>query len=84
MRDVDMPPSAILPAELEEVRLHLKSALDTQGAVPPGFDFDQWFEEWLARPQPALGGSRPTDLLIDPDGIDSVRRALGAYISGAY
>lgn len=79
-----MPQSIVLPAELDEVRHHLKSALDAQAALPPGFDFDHWLEEWLKRPQPALGGSRPTDLLTTPDGIESVRRVLGASISSAY
>lgn len=79
-----MPQPIVLPAELEEVRRSLKSTLDGQAAIPSGFSFDHWFEEWLTQPQPVLGGSRPTDLLSTPVGIESVCRALGASISGAY
>ncbi|WP_371282367.1 antitoxin Xre/MbcA/ParS toxin-binding domain-containing protein [Dokdonella sp.] len=79
-----MPQSIALPEELEEVFRSLESALDAQGAIPFGFKFDHWRGEWLKRPQPALGGSRPTDLMITPDGIRSVRRVLGAIIGGAY
>lgn len=74
----------VLPAEIEEAKHGLRLALDAQGPMPPGFDLDHWFAEWLMRPQPALGGSQPTDLLATPEGIESVRRALGASMSGAY
>lgn len=79
-----MAQSLVLPAELEEVRHSLESVLHAQAAMPSGFKFDLWLEEWLTRPHPALGGFRPTDLLATPEGIESVRRVLGAMISGAY
>lgn len=79
-----MSKSMALPAEIEEARHSLQLALDAQGPTPLGFELDLWLREWLIRPQPALGGSRPTDLLATPEGIESVRRALGASISGAY
>ena len=79
-----MPQSIALPKELEEVFRSLESALEAQGATPLGFNFYHWLDEWLKLPQLALGGSRPTDLMITQDGMDSVRRVLGAIISGAY
>ena len=52
--------------------------------VDSSFDLDAWLEEWLRRPQPALGGRLPANLLHDPEGQESVKRVLGAMISGAY
>ena len=52
--------------------------------MQPESDLDQWIHEWLNLPQPALGGSRPVDLMTTPDGVESVRRALCALTSGAY
>lgn len=34
----------------------LQLALDAQGEMPGRFDLDQWLQDWLQRPQPALGG----------------------------
>lgn len=51
----------ILPPELEGVKALLRSALDAQGELSTDFDLDQWLQEWLLRPQPALGGKRPAD-----------------------
>lgn len=50
----------------------------------PSFDLDVWLNEWLRRPVPALGGRAARDLLNDPDGVESVKRVLGAMVSGAY
>ena len=60
------------------------TVLNAQQASPSEFNFDHWFEEWLKRPQPTLGNSRPSDLMNTPDGIESVRRVFGASIRGAY
>lgn len=73
-----------LPAVLEEVKRGLQLALDAQGETPGDFDLDQWLQDWLQRAQPALGGVRPVELLSTQNGIDSVRRTLGAVVSGAY
>lgn len=73
-----MPKPIALPAELAQVKERLRSAL------PEGFDLDQWLQDWLQRQQPALGGARPVDLLNTDDGVEAVRRVLGAVISGAY
>lgn len=79
-----MSQAVILPAELEEARDQLKTVLDVQEAPPLEFNFNHWFEEWLTRQQPALGNSRPVDLLGTPKGIESVCRVLGASMSSAY
>lgn len=50
----------------------------------PSFDLDLWLDEWLRQPIPALGGRVAGDLLIHPDGVESVKRVLGAMVSGAY
>jgi len=79
-----MSPARRFPSALNDVKDRLQSALDAGGESPPEFDLDRWLEEWLELPQPALGGSRPIELLNSPEGLTSVRRALGALISGAY
>lgn len=73
-----------VPAQIEEVKRELQAILDAQGDVPAGFNIDAWLQEWLQRPQPALGGRRPTDLLASETGIESVRRTLGSTVSGSY
>lgn len=73
-----------LPADLDEVRERLQLALDAQGGLLGDFDLDEWLQDWLKRPQPALGGARPFELLGTRDGIDSVCRTLGASLSNAY
>jgi uncharacterized protein (DUF2384 family) len=77
-----MPNSISLPVDLQNVKERLQSALVAQGVAD--FNLDQWLQEWLQRPQPALGGARPAELLNSQDGIQSVCRALGGAISGAY
>lgn len=49
-----------------------------------GFDALKWLGQWIERPQPALGGRKPADLLDTPTGVDMVGRLLGAIQSGAY
>ena len=73
-----------VPAQIEAVKWEIQELLDAQGDVPAGFNIDAWLEEWLQRPQPALGGRRPMELFASDAGIESVRRALGAAISGSY
>lgn len=48
------------------------------------FDAAKWLGQWLDRPQPALGGSKPSDLLDTPTGLSVVARLLGSIESGAY
>lgn len=49
-----------------------------------GFDAAKWLGQWIERPQPALGGRKPADLIATPTGLDMVARVLGAIESGAY
>lgn len=57
-----------------------------EGASDQAKDFDAraWLLRWLERPQPALGGKPPRDLVESEDGVRAVSRLLGASISGAY
>ena len=48
------------------------------------FDATKWLGQWIERPQPALGGRRPADLLDTPTGVQVVARLLGSIESGAY
>ncbi|MEX8518569.1 MAG: antitoxin Xre/MbcA/ParS toxin-binding domain-containing protein [Leptothrix sp. (in: b-proteobacteria)] len=48
------------------------------------FDAVKWLGQWIERPQPALGGRKPADLLDTPTGIEMVARLLGSIQSGAY
>lgn len=49
-----------------------------------GFDSAKWLGHWLERPQPALGGRKPADLIDTPTGVEIVSRLLGSIESGAY
>ena len=48
------------------------------------FDATKWLGQWIERPQPALGGRKPADLLDTPTGVELVARLLGSIESGAY
>ncbi len=48
------------------------------------FDVENWLDEWLDSPQPALGGRKTAELLKKPSGFEQVARLLGAMESGAY
>ena len=58
--------------------------VDPKARDAAGFDAGRWVGEWIQRPQPALGGRKPADLMDTPTGRDSVKRVLGALGSGAY
>jgi uncharacterized protein (DUF2384 family) len=58
--------------------------VDPKGRDAAGFDAGRWVGEWIQRPQPALGGRKPADLMDTPTGRESVKRVLGALGSGAY
>ena len=47
-------------------------------------DAAKWLGQWIERPQPALGGKKPADLMDTPTGMAMVSRVLGAVTSGAY
>jgi len=48
------------------------------------FDVERWVGDWIQRPQPALGGRAPAEVMDTPAGRDSVMRLLSAIQSGAY
>ena len=48
------------------------------------FDAGRWLGEWIERPQPALGGRKPAELIGTPTGVEMVSRLLGSIQSGAY
>ena len=49
-----------------------------------GFDTAKWLGDWIERPQPALGGRKPAEMLDTPTGVETVCKLLGAIESGAY
>ena len=49
-----------------------------------GFDTAKWLGQWIERPQPALGGRKPADLISTRTGLEMATRVLGAIESGAY
>ena len=49
-----------------------------------GFDSAKWLGQWIERPQPALDGRKPADLIGTPTGVEVVARLLGSIESGAY
>ena len=49
-----------------------------------GFDTAKWLGQWIERPQPALGGRKPAELLDTPTGVETVCKLLGAIESGSY
>ena len=48
------------------------------------FDPERWLKDWIKQPQPALGGSRPEEMLDSREGIKAVRQVLGAILSGSF
>lgn len=61
-----------------------QSIVDSSTADVRDFDVAKWLGQWIERPQPALGGKRPAELLDTPTGVEVVSRLLGAVESGAY
>jgi putative toxin-antitoxin system antitoxin component (TIGR02293 family) len=61
-----------------------QSIVDSSTADVGDFDVAKWLGQWIERPQPALGGKKPAELLDTPTGIEIVSRVLGAVESGAY
>ena len=51
---------------------------------PEGFDAAKWVAAWLDRPQPALGGKRPAQLMDTADGRSIVSDLVARMQSGAY
>jgi putative toxin-antitoxin system antitoxin component (TIGR02293 family) len=59
-------------------------AANSTASQAHGFDSAKWLGQWIERPQPALGGRKPADLIDTPTGIELVARLLGSIESGAY
>jgi len=66
--------------------LGIANEIVENSTAPEAKDFDtaRWLGQWLEKPQPALGGRRPSELIDTPTGLDVVARLLGAIESGAY
>lgn len=66
--------------------LAIATAIVERSTAPEaeGFDAAKWLGQWIERPQPALGGRKPADLVGTPTGLEMVARVLGALESGAY
>jgi putative toxin-antitoxin system antitoxin component (TIGR02293 family) len=60
----------------------LEVMLEESGSTE--FDASAWLSRWLSEPLPALGGTRPLDLLDTMEGQALVSRALAQVQSGAY
>ncbi len=68
----------------------LKRLIDQVQAMVEGsnaakdFDADAWVRAWIERPNPALGGTKPADVLDTIQGQELVSRLLAQSQSGAY
>ncbi len=60
------------------------SAMVKESGNPEGFDAARWVAAWLDRPQPALGGKRPAELMDTADGRSIVSDLVARMQSGAY
>ena len=56
---------------------------NSKAARARGYDAAKWLGQWIERPQPALGGRKPAELIDTPTGIEVVARLLGSIESGA-
>jgi putative toxin-antitoxin system antitoxin component (TIGR02293 family) len=59
-------------------------AMVEESGDPEGFDPVAWISTWLNEPLPALGGTRPIDLLDTMEGQALVGDTLARVQSGAY
>lgn len=59
-------------------------SLVEESGNPAGFDAPAWLSRWLREPLPAIGGSKPIDLLDTMEGQSIVSNALGSIRSGAF
>lgn len=57
---------------------------DSTAPQAASFDTAKWLGQWIERPQPALGGHKPSELLDTPTGVSMVTKLLGAIRSAAY
>lgn len=85
------PPSAAQQAKVSKVtgmaKLLAKAQAMAANSTADGaaaIDVNQWLARWLERPQPALGGLRPAEVLDTSEGLSQVERLLGSIESGAF
>lgn len=80
-----MNQKAIPQQVLKDLRREVVELI-SQSTAPEAvkLDIDAWLALWLERPQPALGGKVPRELLDTPEGVAAVKRLLGAISSGSY
>lgn len=74
-------------AAIAMARLLAKAQEIVENSTSPAakdFDTARWLGQWIERPQPALGGRKPAELIGTPTGMEMVSRVLGAIESGAY
>jgi putative toxin-antitoxin system antitoxin component (TIGR02293 family) len=79
----------LAPAESERVIGFAKlvgqlEAIIQESGNPEGFDAAAWMSRWLNDPVPALGGTRPIDLMDTMEGQALVSTTLAQVQSGAY
>jgi putative toxin-antitoxin system antitoxin component (TIGR02293 family) len=77
------------PAESERVLgfgrlLGQVQAMIQESGNPEGFDAAGWLSNWMSAPVPALGGTRPLDLMDTMTGQALVSQTLAQMQSGAY
>ena len=78
---------ASMPTCVRMIRLlGIAQGIADNSTAPEAKDFDpaHWLGLWIERPQPALGGRKPADLIDTPTGVEVVARLLGSIESGAY
>ena len=59
-------------------------AMVAESGNPDGFDAERWVGEWMEKPQRALGGRKPAELMNTIQGQQIVSQILGMAQSGAY
>lgn len=59
-------------------------AMVAESGNPEGFDAERWVGEWMEKPQRALGGRKPAELMNTIQGQQIVSQILGMAQSGAY
>lgn len=66
--------------------LGIAKSIVMNSKAPQAKDFDsaKWLGQWIERPQSALGGRKPADLIDTATGVEVVARLLGSIESGAY
>lgn len=71
-------------AAIESELVALVEKIVAESGSTTGFDARAWLSQWLASPQPALGGSSPDAYLDTQDGRELVIRLIQRMQSGAY